>query len=98
MPTETTCSRSVYWWDGEYEGECVLPEGHGVVHYDGLSFYDDDGAEVERHDPPKIRVPVAFRVVTAEGMTYQEGMVLQGTTLVFDLPDGNKAELSVGGE
>lgn len=37
------CGRSVYWWEGEYEGECKLPEGHKGDHFDGLSWYDDEG-------------------------------------------------------
>lgn len=37
------CDHRVYWWDGEYEGSCELPEGHDGDHYDGLSWYDDDG-------------------------------------------------------
>lgn len=36
------CHYPVYWWDGEYEGNCELPEGHTGDHYDGLSWYNDD--------------------------------------------------------
>jgi hypothetical protein len=32
----------VYWWDGEYEGFCELPEGHGGDHFDGAHWYDDE--------------------------------------------------------
>lgn len=35
------CGGRVYWWDGEYEGECVLPKGHEGDHFDGLSWYND---------------------------------------------------------
>lgn len=42
------CARFVSWWDGEYEGECELPEGHGGPHFDGLSWYDDDMNEQEQ--------------------------------------------------
>jgi hypothetical protein len=37
------CGKHVYWWDGEYEGDCELPEGHEGDHWDGRSWYDDDG-------------------------------------------------------
>jgi hypothetical protein len=40
---ESLCASRVYWWDGEYEGECKLPEGHDGDHTDGLSWWDDDG-------------------------------------------------------
>lgn len=43
------CGHLVYWWDGEYEGECELPAGHDGPHFDGLSWFDDDNQEV---DPP----------------------------------------------
>ncbi len=37
------CGASVYWWDGEYDGNCELPKGHKTpFHYDGVSYYDDD--------------------------------------------------------
>jgi len=42
-PQVSACAEFVSWWDGEYEGECELPEGHDGDHYDGLSWYDDDG-------------------------------------------------------
>lgn len=42
-----TCSSSVYWWEGEYEGSCELAEGHDGPHTDGLSYWNDDGEAVE---------------------------------------------------
>lgn len=36
------CGKTVYWWDGEYEGSCELADGHDGNHFDGLSYYDDD--------------------------------------------------------
>lgn len=45
-----TCGERVYWWDGEYEGECELPKGHQGPHFDGLSWFDDDGEPVD--EPP----------------------------------------------
>lgn len=36
------CEQPVSWWDGEYEGNCELPEGHEGDHYDGMSWYNDD--------------------------------------------------------
>lgn len=41
------CRRMVYWWDGEYEGECELPKLHKGPHFDGLSWFDDDNEAVE---------------------------------------------------
>jgi len=41
------CGKFVSWWDGEYEGECELPEGHDGDHNDGLSWYDDDGRNTD---------------------------------------------------
>lgn len=45
------CGKFVYWWDGEYEGECELPEGHDGPHFDGLSWYDDDTTPVDAPEP-----------------------------------------------
>jgi hypothetical protein len=42
----TNCNEFVYWYDGEYEGNCELPSGHEGDHFDGISWYDDDGNEV----------------------------------------------------
>lgn len=39
--TGRPCGRHVYWWDGEYEGVCELPDDHDGDHYDGLSWFDD---------------------------------------------------------
>jgi len=40
--TESLCGKWVFWWDGEYEGECELPKGHDGDHWDGVSWYDDE--------------------------------------------------------
>lgn len=40
---EIPCTSRVTWWDGEYEGECELAEGHEGPHSDGLSHWDDEG-------------------------------------------------------
>jgi hypothetical protein len=45
--SERVCGRHVYWWDGEYDGNCGLPEGHEGPHFDGLSWFDDDNHEVD---------------------------------------------------
>lgn len=43
----TACESRVYWWDGEYEGECELPAPHlPLPHWDGLSWWDDDGNDL----------------------------------------------------
>ncbi len=41
------CGKAVYWWDGEYEGECELPVGHEGDHFDGLSWFNDDGERTD---------------------------------------------------
>lgn len=43
----STCDRFVYWWEGEYEGNCELPEGHDGPHYDGMNWFDDNNEAVE---------------------------------------------------
>jgi len=45
------CGEGVYWWDGEYEGNCELPKGHDGPHFDGLSWFNDDNEEVEEPKP-----------------------------------------------
>jgi hypothetical protein len=36
------CGQLVCWWNGEYEDNCELPEGHDGDHWDGLSWFNDD--------------------------------------------------------
>lgn len=37
------CNKHVYWWNGEYDGDCELPKDHlEPFHYDGVSYFDDD--------------------------------------------------------
>jgi|GEM_PF-4501044 hypothetical protein len=43
----TECRECVYWWDGEYEGNCELPEGHEGHHFDGLSCFIGTGSQAE---------------------------------------------------
>jgi hypothetical protein len=47
------CGKLVYWWNGEYEGGCELPEGHepNDQHFDGLSWYNDDNEEIPDPSP-----------------------------------------------
>jgi hypothetical protein len=40
------CGAPVYWWDGEYDNNCQLPDGHDGPHFDGLSWFNDDNEEV----------------------------------------------------
>ena len=38
-----SCYLFVYWWDGEYEGNCELRKGHPPnFHYEGVSWFDDN--------------------------------------------------------
>jgi hypothetical protein len=53
MPTDA-CRKIVFWWDGEYEGECELPDKHDGPHYDGLSWFDDNGNEVDEPADPLV--------------------------------------------
>jgi hypothetical protein len=41
-PGKPTCNAPVYWWEGEYDMNCIRLEGHEGDHFDGLSWYDDD--------------------------------------------------------
>lgn len=52
------CGRLVSWWDGEYEGNCVMPEDHTPtnLHYDGMVYFDEDHEEV-----PEESIPVDVR-------------------------------------
>ena len=42
------CNHFVYWWDGEYEGNCAREFEHDGPHYDGLSWYNDLNEEVDK--------------------------------------------------
>lgn len=54
---KTTCGEFVSWYNGEYEGYCELPDQHEGDHFDGMSWYDDDGesTDYEHHyeHPPR---------------------------------------------
>ena len=55
MSEPKACGRFVYWWDGEYEGDCERAEGHDGDHFDGMSWYDDDMETRDYHhegEPP----------------------------------------------
>ena len=42
------CNHFVYWWDGEYEGNCAREFEYDGPHYDGLSWYNDLNEEVDK--------------------------------------------------
>jgi hypothetical protein len=43
----TQCYQGVYWWDGEYEGNCILRADHPPgLHWDGMSWYNDDNEQL----------------------------------------------------
>lgn len=46
------CNTSVFWWDGEYEGECRLPLNHIGPHFDGISYYIGSGQMAEQVENP----------------------------------------------
>ena len=41
------CWERVYWYDGEYDDNCELPDGHEGHHFDGLSCFTADGETEE---------------------------------------------------
>jgi hypothetical protein len=41
------CAAPVYWWEGEYDMACELPEGHDGPHFDGLSWFNDENEPVD---------------------------------------------------
>lgn len=41
------CGRHVYWWEGEYEDNCELRDGHEGDHFDGLSWFNDENECVD---------------------------------------------------
>lgn len=49
------CGQAFYFWDGEYDSRCELPEHDGTVaHWDGMSYLVGDDGEwqfVEADDP-----------------------------------------------
>lgn len=50
-----TCGHPIYWWDGEYDMNCILPINHEGDHFDGLTWYDDeqnDKSENHEHERP----------------------------------------------
>lgn len=51
MTEARECGAFVSWWDGEYEGNCCLPDGHDGPHYDGVSWFNEDREEV---NPPEL--------------------------------------------
>lgn len=56
--TGRTCYATIYWWEGEYDNNCVLDEAHRDVgpHYDGMTWYDDEMVEVDAPDDEKAYV------------------------------------------
>jgi|SRR5689334_24041827 len=53
MEPEGTCNLFVYWWDGEYEGNCELPKDHPPPHFDGMSYFNDDLEDVTHEEELK---------------------------------------------
>lgn len=46
------CPDTVYFWDGEYEGPCLRPEGHEMPHCDGDYHWDnEDSGAAPAHEP-----------------------------------------------
>lgn len=47
FPDPPLCGKFVTWWNGEYEGNCELRPHQDSPHFDGQSWYDDEGNEVD---------------------------------------------------
>jgi hypothetical protein len=62
---EPTCTSRVYWWDGEYEGDCELLLDHDGLHHDGLSWWDDLGDMVEPVSPKAVLMQETLRGIAA---------------------------------
>ena len=39
---EDVCGQFISAWEGDYEGNCVLPKDHAGDHFDGDSWFNDD--------------------------------------------------------
>lgn len=55
------CRATLYMWEGEYDGECELPEDGHEVHWDGLTTWrtDEDGyPDFDTLDMPEDRKKV----------------------------------------
>ena len=48
MSVGKECGEYVMWWDGEYERQCELPEGHKGHHFDGLSCFTGSYTSAEQ--------------------------------------------------
>jgi hypothetical protein len=43
------CNQLLMAWEGEYEGNCELPEHDEGDHYDGDHWFSNDGQEFTDH-------------------------------------------------
>lgn len=93
MSTQTTCSRTVFWWDGEYEGQCALPPDHEGDHHDGAFWFDDDNECVDHLHPEVEAVnPSVPRLVRHELYRHSDGrlmaqhLVMEGESLTWTPP------------
>ena len=87
------CGKMVYWWDGEYEGECELPADHEGFHYDGLSWYNDDNEEVPAPEEKKEYVSDTEAVSSSEGENSEK--VVIRLSIEYPASDGTH-EISQG--
>lgn len=83
------CGRIVSWWDGEYVGGCELPSTHGGDHFDGSSWYDDEGhCTDDLHVSPPVRQDQApyqvVRGVDEHGEVLCQQAGRPGTTTVLE--------------
>lgn len=47
MTKQPECGAHVYWWDGEVDDNCELPQGHQGPHHTGYFWFDDNNEEAE---------------------------------------------------
>lgn len=67
------CGVHVYWWDGEYDGDCELRKGHlEPFHYDGVSYYDDDNNNRD-HEQGNLDKLIA-QLVNSKLLALKEGL------------------------
>ena len=89
------CRKFVFWWDGEYEGECELSKDHEGPHYDGLSWYDDDNEEVPAPEEEEEHVSVEEEIPADDGKTFLKEKVVIRLSIEYPAADGTH-EISQG--
>lgn len=91
------CNMHVYWWDGEYDGDCELPKGHlEPFHYDGISYFDDDNNNRDYEQENLEKLMQAHEEATVREAEYR-GQTLAIETLQNFKSAARKAQGMLGG-